>query len=404
MIKDFTRRNEYIAFVEQVENSEDIFDLILDGVEIALFNEITEKNLLNNEFINSIPTQIFSLKVSQKQYLELEGSSWLRIILSNNPSETSVDLYTDIFFDSEPEQLYIEDIKPTSIENKKKIFSMNIFLESSRRQIKSILNNVYSINSVVVYNVGQGNCNGICDSSGVPNMYFDFGGGVFQNAKTYPGNYENPKEINFCYTTQPPVLLSHWDWDHMASIRKNKHSAIKESKWIVPKQEIGISHLKIAVELYNRGNLVVWPTRSRKIKTNILEIQKISISNKKDRNNNGLVLTVKTNEYDYILLPGDANYEFIKKKRKYIGLVATHHGASSHGCLKKIPYANCNSKIAYSFGSKNSYHHPETPSIAAHVKKGWSNIYFTVNGHISLGNNKIYKMPCGDLCTLGDTQ
>ena len=104
------------------------------------------------------------------------------------------------------------------------------------------------------------------------------------------------------------------------------------------------------------------------------------------------------------MLPGDANYEFIKKKRNYVGLVATHHGASSHGCLNKIPKANRNSKIAYSFGSKNSYHHPKTPSIASHVRKGWSNIYFTINGHISLGNNKINKMPCGNLCTLGNTQ
>ena len=130
---------------------------------------------------------------------------------------------------------------------------MDIFSESTRREIKSILNKIGDdVNSVVVYNVGQGNCNGICDSQGIPCMYFDFGGGVFQNTKTYPGNYENPNKINFCYTSEPPILLSHWDWDHMASIKISEHSKIKESKWIVPKQEIGITHLKVALELYNR--------------------------------------------------------------------------------------------------------------------------------------------------------
>ena len=116
----FTQRNEYIVFVEQVEEIEDFFDLILDGVEGDLFEEISEDSILNNDFINNIPTKVFSLRLSSEQYLALEGSSWSQIVVTDTPTEIPIQLYTDIFFDNEVEQLYIEDIKPVRIENKKK--------------------------------------------------------------------------------------------------------------------------------------------------------------------------------------------------------------------------------------------------------------------------------------------
>lgn len=103
-------------------------------------------------------------------------------------------------------------------------------------------------------------------------------------------------------------------------------------------------------------------------------------------------------------MPADANYELINQKESYTGLVATHHGASSHNCLNKIPNSMSEAmKIAYSFGYKNSYNHPKMESISKHCLSGWSNVYFTTNGHIGM-IKKINKLPCNGICTLSNTQ
>ena len=156
----------------------------------------------------------------------------------------------------------------------------------------------------------------------------------------------------------------------MASYLRNEHIKIKDSTWIVPKQNLGISHLKVAIELYNKGNLLVWPNNITKIKTHQIKIQKLNSS---DKNNSGLVLTVYIDalKSKAILLPSDANYNLIEKnKENYIGLVATHHGASTHNYLSKIPQAYLNSnKIAFSFGAKYTYNHPYQQSIYSHFTK-----------------------------------
>ena len=117
-----------------------------------------------------------------------------------------------------------------------------------------------------------------------------------------------------------------------------------------------------------------------------LHIQKLSGN---DKNNSGLVLTVYLSQHldQAVLLPGDANYNLIKKYRyRYYGLVATHHGASSHDCLLSMPkpFRDFN-KIAFSFGEKDSYKHPKIDSFIEHDINGWTNRFSTVNGHIHFG-------------------
>jgi hypothetical protein len=40
--------------------------------------------------------------------------------------------------------------------------------------------------AAAVYDVGHGNCNALLDSAGFPGLYFDFGGGVLANRKSFP--------------------------------------------------------------------------------------------------------------------------------------------------------------------------------------------------------------------------
>lgn len=399
---------KFNAYIESVEETEETFELILDGIEADRFNELNEANF--SDLINSVSVNIFSLSLKKEAYNRLnrlEESNWVSFNLFNSAANTQGDvyqiaLYNSVSFDEEPKLSYIDDILPIDIEAKTKIFSMKIFKESNINDIKNLIMKKIPkyIDSVLVYNVGQGNCNAITNHYCFPIIFYDFGGGAYQNTKTYPGNDLNPKKLRLNLSKEPLVILSHWDWDHMVSITKDEHKDIKKSYWIVPKQNIGISHLKVALELYNNDKLLVWPDNENELKTMDLKIQKLNGTNK---NNSGLVLTTYLYKdiANAVLLPADANYELIKRQNtNYIGLVATHHGASSHNCLLNMPNPSRNTnKIAFSFGKNNTYNHPKRDSLYEHALKGWSNTYYTVNGHIHFGHYH-YNQHCNYIPTI----
>lgn len=408
---DHQTQKKYVAYVEQLS---DIIDgktnIILDSLTLDQYNRLNFIDTENlSRILSDIPTMIFSLDISNEQMkrndFNFEIGSWIQFYASIEETAFLANVHDNVNFSDNFNVLYIEDIQPFDIKDKKNIFSMEIFVETNEENLSTLLNPIKP-NMVIAYNVGQGNCNGICNERGTPLIYFDFGGGAYHNTKTYPGNSENPKSISFCHTNNPPVILSHWDWDHMVSATKPQHVNIKNSIWIVPKQLIGITHLKFAIELYNNTKLLIWPTNLSSLTTKYLRIQKIFTHDQKDKNNNGLSIIVRTenisNHY-FVLLPGDANYSLLdlKEYKCLHGLVATHHGASSHGCLSTIPKASLLHTIAYSYGKNNTYKHPKRLSILEHKKSGWRNKKSTQNGHIALGTDFIINsMPCRTQCSL----
>ena len=386
-------KKKYKAYIESIEENENTFELILDGIEAKKFDELNADNL--QEKLNDIGNNIFVLSLSKESYRKsniVEESKWISFTTDNTDTEAEsypAYLYKDVIFDDEVERVNISDIKPINLDNSKaKIFSMEIFSQSNREVIEKLISDKLPshIENVLVYNVGQGNCNAITNYHCKPYIIFDFGGGAYQNTKTYP-----KYDLEFDFSETPLVILSHWDWDHMVSVLKSEHADIKKSSWIVPKQQIGISHLRVAVELYNDSKLFVWPDNLPEIRMSQLNIQKINGS---DKNNSGLVLTVYLNNdlSQAVLLPSDANYDLIMMNSfPYYGLVATHHGASSHNCLLNMPkpLRYCN-KIAFSFGENNTYNHPKRESLYEHALNGWSNTFYTINRHISFGYHSYY--------------
>lgn len=157
---------------------------------------------------------------------------------------------------------------------------------------------------VAVYDVGQGNANGICDGAETPLIYFDLGGGVTQNAATFPTAL-----TDFCYARKPPVVLSHWDWDHWSA--GARFNAASKLKWIVPNQWLGGVHATFAAGLYAAGNLLVWPAGLDSISVGQVTILKYS-GRGKGRNHTGLAIEVAgPNGQPPILLAGDARYSAI---------------------------------------------------------------------------------------------
>ena len=247
----------------------------------------------------------------------------------------------------------------------------------------------------------RGGCNGICDSFGTPLLYFDFGGGIGRNSFTYLNKHK------FCFSNTPPIILSHWDKDHWVSAEIDEDSL--NTNWIVPRQKLGVSHLKLAVKLYKKGNLYIWPSYLKSMRSKAGMLIK---NTGRSINDSGISLVSRIKyqgSYFTTLFPGDSKYKHIPSinKMKFNGLIATHHGGHYRSDIH-IPFAKRSNRIVYSYGVNNTFDHPRTPTVNKHVNANWDNRLNTINGNIMLGpkiKTRIPTQPCRNtMCTLQITQ
>ncbi|MFW0778699.1 hypothetical protein ACM6N5_00475 [Rossellomorea marisflavi] len=163
-----------------------------------------------------------------------------------------------------------------------------------------------------------------------------------------------------------------------------------------------MSHLKVAIALYNRKNLYIWPEDLKRVKANDFFVCKNS---GRTRNDSGLSLlsqiVIKKNGMVYrTLFPGDAQYKYIPSfKAGLDALVVTHHGGMYKGDIPPMP--NKINKLVYSYGINNTYNHPAAKSISKHQKLNWNKRLDTINGHVLLGPaTNIPIKPCIGNCSL----
>jgi hypothetical protein len=105
-----------------------------------------------------------------------------------------------------------------------------------------------------VMNVGQGNCNQICDNNHKVVCYYDYGSPLHNYLGTAP-NVVAP-----CLHDDPIMVLSHWDYDHIGMVRRNPYAY--QLRWIVPRQDMGSASAR---DVYTRilaahgGGILLWP-------------------------------------------------------------------------------------------------------------------------------------------------
>jgi beta-lactamase superfamily II metal-dependent hydrolase len=276
------------------------------------------------------------------------------------------------------------------------------------------------IESVVVYDVGQGNAIGLCGEGQGVLGYFDLGGGCNANLYTFP-----PALKRFCFTQQPPVILSHWDEDHWSSA--NRDSRALRTNWIAPRQKLGPTQAAMIANIQAAGGRV-WFLPAGFTRHHYGQIQ-LELATGQGRNNSGIVLTLAENHDgsgQQILMPGDAGYKFISSFTggpPYLSVVASHHG----GVLGTSTPPSCpsatHSRLVYSAGPANSYKHPLDPTRKAHHHAGWADAklgssppFFVREtshrdpsglGHVHLGWSSALALPvlpCGTQCSLEPKQ
>ncbi len=300
------------------------------------------------------------------------------------------------------------------------LITMDDYQDTAINTIKESLETVRG-DTAMVYDVGQGNCNAICERGGAPTLYFDFGGGVLQNARTYPlGN------SRFCFTNRPPIILSHWDWDHWStSMRTAAAIPSKEATtatWIVPRQRIGAVHRTFLGHL---NNVHVWPSTASHISLGSLSIYKCAGPG---RNHSGLVATYKPEwaRGEGILLPGDCDYSYLPEEIgtpcKFDAIVVPHHGGAARRRHEPPrPAASSKARLCLSYGEGNSFRHPNKATLNTHEEAGWAGKsiretaarrltssgprgHIILNPTLSLRSNSHF-LPCGgDSCDLWPTQ
>lgn len=301
-----------------------------------------------------------------------ENARWLALELEDVPSPTAriVKHYDNLFADGGVR--YLKTVQqvygPTSDELDKLVDTSGI-PDADPLLIENLLitPEIASgpVGAVAVYDVGQGNCNAVLRGDDAPLLYFDFGGGVLDHATTFPSTLQS-----FCFTTEPMIVLSHWDWDHWSSAYRDVRAF--EHTWIAPRQEFGAIHAACASRIGT--NLLFWPTTVSTLGVGSIQIEKCT-SRGKNRNHTGLALIVTADGHK-ILLPGDARYTAFPSGKPGAGavlsVVAPHHGADMRSAHVPTSTGHAEGKAAYSCGDPNRYDHPRWRAMELHADAGWN--------------------------------
>lgn len=249
---------------------------------------------------------------------------------------------------------------------------------------------VTQITAVRVFDIGQGDCSALLDQNDEIFLYVDYGGVIDHPDKQDFSKVNDRLPIDDDKT----VVLTHWDWDHYNSARHNGKA--KGAQWLVPRQNIGPSALKLAKTLTNAR---CWPESQGQAPqrysvggSHDVQIEKCAprpkgLNQPEDRNLSGLAVTVierdgQGSDSRFVLLPGDAPYHKIPSRvaaqppgGDCLGLLAYHHGAHSHWIKATdtaLPgYGSIAVRIVYSAGISNSYGHPDRQK---YQPSGWDGV------------------------------
>ena len=404
----------YVAIDSVESDGENGTYFRFDGVEISWVENNLNNNSVMQEIFSEMRPFLFEFHDTQNSLRNKiagvvngpQEGQWLKIYVTASPSGDLIYRYAYDSSENSETLRYlahaevVEDDDETLNVLKSK-FSLDDIPEATEDVILGFLDTARldERSFVAVYEVGQGNLNAICNLRNTPMLYFDLGGGALRNYHTYA------VPLRMCFSGAQPVILSHWDMDHIETARRDivlngATSIFLKSAWLVPNQNLSPAYRKFAATLHAAGKLYKWPNGLPRLNFTFGTIIKCTGPGK---NHSGLALELDLRDPGgsdkKILLPADAAYTHIPGAAgtAYDGLVATHHGAEFPVGNGPVPSANPNGIICYSFGTANSYLHPRKPSIDAHNAGGWILRLDTTGGSVAMTTSPTI-LPLQPLC------
>jgi beta-lactamase superfamily II metal-dependent hydrolase len=261
-------------------------------------------------------------------------------------------------------------------------------IASPAAEIDAALQPHGAVDGVAIYDVGQGAATALL-SGVVPQLYFDFGGSVIGNWRSFPRHLSS-----FCFTSEPTIVLSHWDWDHWSSALIDRN-ALRQT-WLLPVQRqsgpLGGVHARFLSLVRQHGKVVWWDDAPRQIYiAPTLQLRLFGAGGpRSDRNESGLVLRlIEDGSPDPIVqLQGDAacaNCDLTAHQHVEY-LLAPHHGGKTD--LGGLPGTQRNKTdyIIYSNGVGNTFSHPRSDTIKAFRTAYPKNAHCALRNHTGFGH------------------
>lgn len=226
---------------------------------------------------------------------------------------------------------------------------------------RKIMQGLSAVKDVQVRDVGQASFVSFFDAKGKVLGHFDAGWPISYNAHTAPATAP-------AITGSAPVILSHWDWDHLHGYYRCK--ALQSVQWLTPVQVMGPGASKIATQLHAKSLLIGYSGAAALTVGGATLLQCTGAAR---LNDNGLSMALTLDSQMTVLLVGDAGYDALgtwHAGRTFDYLVVTHHGADFTGTVPTTtPTAN---RGIISVGYKNIYKHPRASAIKLHNTAGWN--------------------------------
>lgn len=225
-------------------------------------------------------------------------------------------------------------------------------------RVRAVLRLLRNIDRIVVRDVGQASFASFLSDKGIPVAHFDAGWPISYNRRTAP---KRPPSV----PKHAPVILSHWDWDHLHAFYKCPN--LKRVRWLTPVQPLGPGAQKVARQLRNSGLLIGYTGPDVFFGSGAL-----IHCNGSNQNNSGFAIAVLIRSGKSALLVGDADYQELGSHWAGSGfdlLTVTHHGANFAG---QPPMPKSNAALAViSVGRANVYKHPRLTALLKHRRAGW---------------------------------
>ena len=379
--------DRYYGRVDSVEGTDDQNSetlVQLDAVAADDFDSTPFKDRPFTDDADRLPLAVLDFSIqnaraSQQPNLRdsIEPGRWLQVrVAKPGPMSVDVDYYPGLFADGVTRASEIVPVDQKLALRLSKAFSMDDLADDTEQQIAELLDHVPAPDFINVFDVGQGNLNALWQSEGGAALYFDFGGGVTANKRTYP-----KKSGKLCFNRAAPIVLSHWDWDHWSSAGRFPEAL--EMHWIVPRcADPGANHRAMAWELHRRGHLHIWPSGMTHYAGPHFRVERCTGFG---RNDSGLAMTVRGRKQGLlsrkVLLTGDAAYDCIpevKRKTRFGAVVASHHGAIVNS-ISEVRPSSAGAVLVYSLGHGNCFCHPRLHAELEYLQNGWrpKNTYST---------------------------
>lgn len=356
----------YARVAEVEERSEEGSSIFFDAIDAEDFDQDARPG--SRAWLQTARLRILEMRVDQLAIPldEPEDPTWYEIFLTRAQSGFRTEMLRvyESLFALEPRSAEIGYIRAVPPEVRRRLarafrLSRSWFATAIRRR----LGKVPRADAAAVYDVGQGSC-AAAITADHPSLYIDFGGGVLGNAWTFPQQLQR-----WCFSDRPSVLLTHWDWDHWSSAARDRRAL--DCDWIVPQQELGPVHVAFAQSI--RGRLCVWPGWLRSIETPSVRVERCT---GRGRNHSGLAVILKgPNAHDRMLFPGDARYTAVPSacggSTAFSAIAVPHHGADMRTRHVPSPHVSPFTRMAYSYGERNTFGHPRLVTQQRHDGSGW---------------------------------